>query len=214
MKVKICGIRCVKSARASVEAGADFIGLVFVEQARRRISVKQAREITEIVSQYRNPPKLVGLFMNQPDNWVKRVYDATGIDYVQLCGNESNEYIQRLALPTIVRVAVSSADNAQTLYPIVESHIELGRLIVIESATPSGLGGTGQAWDWSRVRPVTYLKGVLLAGGLTLDKLHIAIGTDSNIHKPWGVDVSSGVETDGEKDAKKIHNFVKKVKSI
>ena len=102
MKVKICGVRRVEDALVAAEAGVDFMGLVFVPNRRRRISVEQARRIVDAVkASSDNPPKLAGLFADQPIEEVREKVRAAGVDMVQLCGSESMEYCDEAPVPVI-----------------------------------------------------------------------------------------------------------------
>lgn len=208
--IKICGLRSVEHALVAAEAGADFLGFVFVEGVRRQLQTERAREL---VSHYRRQfdsggPGLVGLFRDQPLEWVNEVVRRVGLDFAQLCGEETDHYAAGLVVPAIKQVHVRQDTTQDGLAGTVRSALETYRMVVLDRFDPSTPGGAGKTFDWSVARGTVALKGVLLAGGLNPDNVAEAVET---LH-PWGVDVSSGVEADGVKDAAKIHAFIAAVR--
>ena len=197
-RVKICGIRRVEDAMVAADAGADFLGFVFYEGSRRMIEPEVAREIIGAVRRER-PVKMVGVFVNASAQRVSEIARAAGLDYVQLSGDEPESMIESLELPAI-----------QVIH--VDEEVEEGFLAERIAGTPAELvlldtssadhGGSGRTFDWQRV-PVLE-RSVLLAGGLHAGNVAEAI---RQVH-PWGVDVSSGVETGGEKDRIRIREFI------
>jgi phosphoribosylanthranilate isomerase len=214
-KFKICGLREVSHALAAAEAGADFLGFVFVPGVRRQLSEEQARAI---IQKYRrikgnDGPKLVGLFANQPLDDVNRIARSCGLDLAQLCGDEPPEYWERLAVPVIKQIKVGDQDSHDATVADALSRVEeivsRGHMAQLDRHEEGALGGTGRSFDWSVAREVARHHDFLLAGGLSPDNVQQAIATGN----PWGVDVSSGVETDGIKDPKKIAAFAEAVHS-
>ena len=216
LRTKICGIRRTEDAITAAEAGADFFGLVFVPERRRRLEVGAAREIVdELRTLVPDPPRAVGLFADQPLDEVVETIRSCGLDLAQLCGKESPDYCRQVTEQTgaeIIKVlhvsASESADDSNggglgqrlASYRQANCHITLDRLV-------EGLqGGTGQSFDWSVAARLSH-EGYdfLLAGGLTPDNVAQAVEQV----RPWGVDVSSGVETDGQQDGGKIRAFIR-----
>ena len=215
LRVKIDGVRRVQDALTAVEAGADFIGLVFVPNRRRLISVEQARRIVDAVKATgENPPIMVGLFADQPMEEVKATVRESGVDMVQLSGAESLEYCAKAPAPVFKAIHVPGGEvssiEVEELGCRMRSLHEHGHLTTLDRAVPGLQGGTGQSFDWS---VAAQLSGAgfefLLAGGLTPEN----VGRAVREVKPWGVDVSSGVETEGVKDAEKIRRFVAEARS-
>ncbi|MEX0762755.1 MAG: phosphoribosylanthranilate isomerase [Dehalococcoidia bacterium] len=208
-KVKICGLRDAASALAAADAGADFLGVVFVEGVRRQVQPSDARAF---VDQYRDgrqhtdapPPKLVGLFRNQPADWVNQVVTEIGLDYVQLCGEEDEAYISQLSTPVFRQVRVKEDASPAGLTGEVAPHLASGRIVVLDRYDAKLPGGGGEVFDWSAAVGIAAEEHVLLAGGLTPENVRSAI---DRLH-PWGVDVSSGVEVNGTKDPSRIRAFV------
>ena len=213
IKLKICGLRDAANALVAAEAGADFLGFAFVPGARRQLAVEQARTVLQEYRRRRRKsgPRLVGLFANQPMDEVNRTVERCGLDLAQLCGDEPPEYWRGLAVPVIKQVGVrdqASGDQAVAdTMRRVEEVTDHGHTAMLDRYEAGARGGTGRAFDWSIAAAVAKERDFLLAGGLTPENVGKAIATVG----PWGVDVSSGVETDGQKDATKIKAFAREV---
>jgi phosphoribosylanthranilate isomerase len=211
---KICGLRSVEHALAAAEAGASFLGFVFVPGVRRQLTPEQAQAIIEEYRSIRGPdgPRLVGLFANQPLKEVNQTIKTCGLDFAQLCGDEPPDYWDTVDAWVIKQIRVRDDGlrqkaAAEVLYQVDEV-VSRMHLPLLDRYEPGALGGTGRSFDWSIAADVTRRYDVLLAGGLTPDNVGEAITTAS----PWGVDVSSGVETDGVKDSSKISAFAEAVR--
>ena len=216
-RFKICGLRDLSNALVAAESGADFLGFVFVEGVRRQLSPAEGGQI---IYDFRTAfdgdktPKIVGLFANQSIGFVNRVIHQCGLDYVQLCGDESPDFWGELDAPVIrqvkVREELPRAEAVRLATEQVETALEAGHMALLDKHKPGALGGTGIAFDWSVAREVARDKTALVAGGLHSQNVATAI----QIANPWGVDVSTGVETDGVKDAEKIRAFADAVKDV
>ena len=210
-RIKICGIRDVEAATSAAIAGADYLGFNFVEGVRRQL---QPDEALEVISNYRSAqkphnPKLVGLFRNQAPEFVNEIALLTGLDYVQLCGDEDETYNEQMDLPIFRQVRVKQGTTPQQLSGIVSPHLDASRFVLLDSYDKQTYGGSGQTFDWAAAEGVANRDNVLLAGGLNPENIEAAIAQLS----PWGVDVSSGVETDGVKDPDRIRAFISAVQS-
>ena len=209
MRVKICGIRNLDDASVAAEAGADYIGMVFVPERRRRITPQEAKVIVEGVrASSGSVPRIVGLFADQSVEEVSGIIDYCGLDLVQLCGQETVKYAGELGCDVIkvVHVAESAtADDDAGTGARVKEFSGLGHLVTLDRLVEGIQGGTGQGFDWGVATSLSRAgHPFLLAGGLTPENVAEAITTVN----PWGVDVSSGVETDGNKDHTKIRLFL------
>ncbi len=214
-RFKICGLRDAPNSLVAAESGADFLGFNFVEGVRRQL---EPSEGDEVISEFRMSfdgdamPKIVGLFANQTAEFVNGVAHRCGLDYAQLCGDEPPEFWNDLAVPVIRQVKVredlwrSDAVSAATRQ--VAEALDAGHMALLDKHQPGALGGTGKTFDWNIAREVAPDHAVLVAGGLHPQNVAEAI----RIAAPWGVDVSSGVETGGVKDAEKIRAFASAVK--
>ena len=215
-RFKICGLRDVPNALVAAESGADFLGFNFVEGVRRQL---QPAEGSQIIYDFRiafdgdSMPGIVGLFANQDADFINDIIYRCGLDYVQLCGDEPPAMWSELAAPVMRQVKVRedlprSEAVALTSHQVAEA-LEAGHLALMDKHKPGALGGTGITFDWAIARQVARDKSVLVAGGLNPDNVAEAI----SVAAPWGVDVSSGVETDGVKDPRKIRAFAAAVRA-
>ena len=210
IRVKICGIGTPEDACVTAEAGADFIGMVFVPERRRRISPDAAREIVDAVRGLDGPsPSMVGLFADQPLAEVNETVAKCGLDAVQLCGQESVEYTAAMDCQVIKVVHVPASyrapDDVPQLAARVQEYADAGCLVTLDRLVDGLQGGTGQRFDLDVAASMAHRGGsFILAGGLTPAN----IGRVISVVRPWGVDVSTGVETIGKKDRGKIRRFI------
>ena len=199
MFVKICGIKTLVDAQTAVEAGADFIGFIFAESSRKvhpEVVCDIGRELPEHV-------KKVGVFSNQTEQEVIRIAEMARLDYIQLHGTESANFAEKMPLPVIKAFAIHSEKDLEDLsvYPADYLLVDL----------PKGSSFRGLTLDWDMLQNADLpMDKVFLAGGLTPENVDEAISVVS----PFGVDVASGVETCGVKDATKIEAFIRKAKNI
>ena len=213
-RFKICGLRDVGNALIAADAGADFLGFVFVPGVRRQLTADQARAIIEEYGRWqrKKSPRLVGLFADQPLDEVNRTIERCGLDLAQLCGDEPPEYWRQVSVPVIKQIKVrddeDTARASEETLRRVDEVIAAGDMAMLDRYEAGALGGTGRSFDWDIASEVARNHDFLLAGGLTPENVGLAI----NIAAPWGVDVSSGVETDLVKDPKKIAAFAREVK--
>ncbi len=216
--IKICGLRETAHVDAAIEAGADFLGIVFAESPRR-VSLERARAIRTRVgprvevldatasafTQARRAagrPLLVGVFAGQPPDEINRVAASADLDVVQLSGGEHPSLAARLTRPVLRAVHVESGDAAERVLGAADRSPPT--VTLLDTRDASVRGGSGRAFDWSIAAAVARARPIMLAGGLTPDNVGEAIEQV----RPWAVDVSSGVETDGAKDPMKIAAFV------
>ena len=213
--VKICGFRSAGPLLAAVEAGADAVGLVFVPSARRCVTAAEARALLdEARASGRTLPPVVGLFADQPVDEVRETIASMGLDAVQLCGSEGVEYAQQLGVPVykVINIDAETPISAQMprIMVLQQRHALAGHRIVLDAQAPGEYGGTGRQFDWDLAADFAGAFEMSLAGGLSPDNVQDAMERV----RPWGVDVSSGVETDGEKDLAKVRSFVEAVRAV
>ena len=205
-KVKICGIAEIDHAVAAAEAGADFIGLVFAP-SRRRVSIERAREIIMAAKGLKSPPLAVGVFVNTPAHEVNAIAASCGLDWVQLSGDEPWDYVRDIERPVIKALHVPSKAHIEKLFDDISTGCQvLGENFVclLDSQVEGSYGGTGQTFDWRLARQVSERFPVIIAGGLSPENVSQAM----RLARPWGVDVSSGVESADVKDVSRIKAFV------
>ena len=213
-KVKICGVTQPAHALAAAEAGADFVGIVFAESPRR-LSVDQARPVVDALRSLGDArPRLVGVFANASSEEVNATAEALDLDLVQLSGDEPSDLLQRIQRPAIKAVHLLTGEPPEVAVPAAREALARWRdanvLPLLDTKIAGRYGGTGKAIDWSIARDLAGDHDFLLAGGLTPG----AIAETVRRVRPWGVDVSSGVETGGVKDVAKIRAFVQAVRSV
>ncbi|MCI0880018.1 MAG: phosphoribosylanthranilate isomerase [Chloroflexi bacterium] len=212
-KVKICGIRNLDDALVAAEAGADFIGLVFVPGRRRRLELQAAKVIVSGLKDAGAAPRVVGLFADQDLAEVNRTIEICGLDLAQLCGQESLDYCTQIRAKVIKVVHIpnsaSPEQGSKELIQKINAYREAGHLVTLDRLVEGLQGGTGESFDWSIAAQLSRQgSSFLLAGGLAPDNVGQAVATV----RPWGVDVSSGVETNGDKDHEKIREFIRSAK--
>lgn len=200
MKVKICGIKTVEAASHAVENGADALGFVFAE-SKRQITVLQAQQIIAHV-----PAQVwkVGVFVNEDAATIKQVAETAGLTHIQLHGDEVPADYRSIGLPLIKAVSVKSPGDLEKIDDIEADYI------LLDSPPAEYRGGNGSSFDWDLAIVLGKSNtNVILAGGLDSVNVSKAIAKVN----PLMVDVSSGVETNGEKDLTKIKDFINNAKN-
>ncbi len=200
LKIKICGITNAEDAQAVVEAGADALGFVFYHKSPRFV---EARLVKQIVAEL--PPFVlpVGIFVNEDVKVVRDLMDECGLALAQLHGDENASYCETLARPVLKAIRLHNRDSLLAVGEYIGRAQVRG--FVLDAFSENAYGGTGLAADWPLAAEVAKASPVLLAGGLTPENVQEAIRTV----RPYGVDVSSGVEASpGKKDHAKIQAFI------
>ena len=197
----------------AAQAGADLLGIIFAD-AWRRVPVEQAQQmVKELRERIESPPPVVGVFVNQPAEEVNRTAEAVGLDMVQLHGEETPEYWARIEWPLIVARRIPShlsiEEAAEILSPVVEYVEPRESLSLVEPRVEGAPGGAGVSLGTEMAAGLARRYPFILAGGLTPN----SVGDVVRTVRPWGVDVSSGVETDEVKDAAKVRSFVEAVRA-
>jgi len=210
-RIKICGVRDVATALAVAEAGADAVGLVFVENSPRFVAVTEAARIVAALPPFVVP---IGLFANASAKHILQTCDATGIYTAQLHGHEPPEILDDLAGLRVIKALPFSEHVTQQAAPW-SRHLAVRGLLIDTPPRPSAelTGGSGEAFDWDALagQMQQFDKPVLLAGGLTADNVAKAVRTV----QPYAVDVSSGVESSrGIKDIEQIKAFCDAVRAV
>jgi phosphoribosylanthranilate isomerase len=201
-RVKICGVTNAADALVAAEAGADMIGLMFYEQSPRHITLPAAVEISRAL-----PPFLqrVGVFVNPAEELVLRAIGECGLSLLQFHGDETSEFCTQFGLMSMKAFRIRDAESLRKL-PEYQTEAYL-----LDAYSPDVLGGTGEKINWKlAVEAQKFGKPIFLAGGLTPENVAEAVRQV----QPFGVDVSSGVESAlGKKDAAKVRAFIAAAKT-
>jgi phosphoribosylanthranilate isomerase len=195
VQVKICGICDAEGAASAVEAGADLIGFHFCSSSRR-VTPQEARAIVDGLTLR---PQIVGVFINENEDAVRQIAELVGLDLVQLHGSEPPGFDAGRPVMKVLKVKDGLLPNAEA-WPDP---------IMLDSWSADQRGGTGRSWDWELARPLLSTRRVFIAGGLEPGN----VGKVVSAYKPYGVDVSSGVESSVRvKDPDKVRAFVHAVR--
>ena len=202
LSIKICGITNLADATVAIEAGADLLGFVFYEQSPRCVSTEKAAGIVRAL-----PAHIVkvGVFVNAPEQTVLRAVSECGLNLLQFHGDESPDYCLQFGLMAMKAFRIRDAGSLRRL-PNYRTDAWL-----LDAFASDQLGGTGTAFNWDLAVEATKLgRPVFLAGGLTPENVAEAVRKV----RPFGVDVSSGVESaPGKKDHKKVRDFITAARS-
>ena len=201
--VKICGITRPEDADLAAELGAGALGFVFWPGSPRCVAPDVARGI---IRRSGSRVTSVGVFVDASPEQVTRIMDEVGLDMAQLHGHESPEYCRQiLAAPKPEGGRrVIKAIGLQDSEPVALGEFDAEVLILVDAHDPSRYGGTGRTVDWAAARQVASMRQTILAGGLNPENITRAI----DAVQPYGVDVSSGVESEpGVKDAARLRRF-------
>lgn len=192
MKVKICGITNSEDALLAMELGADALGFIFVKSSPRYITPQAARKIIRKLDPF---AIAVGVFADTPREEIYSIIEQTGINCVQLHGNELPGHIVNYPLPVYKSFQVDKYFMPETLQKYK------GGAYLLDTSSDGMLGGTGKTFDWSLAVAAKAYGRIILAGGLNPENITEAMCTV----QPYAVDVNSGVESaPGKKDAQKL----------
>ncbi|HEX2914751.1 MAG TPA: phosphoribosylanthranilate isomerase [Chloroflexia bacterium] len=215
-KIKICGVRTLQAAQVAAESGADMLGLVFYPPSPRYLAPTAAHTLSKEVRQLPVHPALVGLFVNIAQAELAAASERYQLDYLQLSGDETRDQVREAShlRPVIKALRLPPELTVSEALRVADNFGDLDNVILLIDTHKKGMyGGTGQTGDWEIARAISSRYRCLLAGGLHPGNVSEAI----QAVRPWGVDVSSGVEQDGvpgEKDLEKIRQFCRAAKPV
>lgn len=198
-RIKLCGITRERDIEAVNLILPEYIGFVFAEKSRRFVTEEQAFRLKNMLDRR---VRTVGVFVNEKPENISRLANSGIIDIIQLHGSETEDcikYLKNLTDKTIIK-----AFSVVSLYDIEKAEKSSADLVLLDS----GSGGTGTVFDWELLKSIK--RDYFLAGGLDETKVKKALQNLS----PYGVDVSSGIETNGFKDTEKMKSFVRAVRSF
>lgn len=199
MIVKVCGITSVEAALTACDAGVDILGFVFAK-SKRKVTAEQAATIIERLPK---DVKTAGVFVNESIETITHIAETAKLDYIQLHGDESPEFCSGITYPVIKAFSIKEKEDLQQLDQYDCEYF------LLDSPGIKYRGGSGVPFDWGLLEHMNILGDkVILAGGLNATNVQEAIQKV----QPAGVDVSSGVETNGIKDLDKIAAFINEAK--
>ena len=191
-KVKICGLSTKGAVEAAMSAGSDYIGFVFAP-SKRQVTLEQAAELAKIIP---TNVKKVGVFVSPSREGLLEAIEKVGLDLVQVHGQVADDLFEDLPCGSIQAVQIGEGEhvpNSQADYLLFDAPV----------------AGSGQTFDWGQLDTAGLTQPFFIAGGLKEDNVVKVI----QHFTPYAVDVSSGVETDGQKDHEKIRRFIERVKN-
>ena len=191
-KVKICGLSTKGAVEVAVSAGADYIGFVFAP-SKRQVTLDQATELAKLIPSH---IQKVGVFVSPSQSELLEAIDKVGLDLVQIHGQAADDLFENLPCASIQAVQVDGdghVPNSQADYLLFDAPV----------------AGSGQTFDWGQLDTTDLSQPFFIAGGLNEDNVEEAI----QHFTPFAVDVSSGVESNGQKDHEKIRRFIERVKN-
>ncbi len=205
-KIKICGLSTPETLTAAIEAGADFVGLVFYEPSPRHVEIEVAKYLA---SQIPDSIDIVGLFVNPNDQTLQEVLNEVPLSMIQLHGGERPERVSEIKntfkLPIIKALHVENSDDLKK----VAGYEDVADWFLFDAKPETLPGGNGKTFDWGLLQNFECKKPWMLAGGLTPENVTDAIQQTN----PSAVDISSGVESSaGVKDIHKIQSFISAAK--
>ena len=202
MKVKMCGMKNIESAKAAEAAGAAFIGFIFFRKSHRYVEPETAAAISEAVTVC----KTVGVFVDEDPETVNRIAETIHLDYVQLHGHEDADYARQIDRPVIkaYRYGDGFSAEAANAFP--------AEIILLDSFRKGMAGGTGEAFAWREAaeEAVKVKKPLLIAGGIAADNVREAF----HVFHPYGFDISGSLEENREKSPAKIRAFMDAIRQI
>lgn len=197
VRVKICGVKSLEEAEIALELGADALGFNFWPRSPRHIEPRAAGQITRRLPAFTS---CVGVFVNEELDGIRRVIEASGIDAIQLHGDETPEFcgnLEGIRLIKAMRVTDGFDPSELGRFPV--------NAVLLDSDARSSYGGTGRTFDWTLAIEARRYARIILAGGLNADNVADAIKSV----RPYAVDVCSGVEAEpGQKDLGKLRAFL------
>lgn len=198
-RVKICGVKEIAHVEAACAAGADFIGFMFAP-SKRQITVEEAYKLAAVVPVQ---VKKVGVFVHEDAAMIRAIAMAVPLDYVQYHGDETQELMDEVGLPSIRAFSVRTIEDVARAAQFEVDYY------LFDAPGTDFRGGSGHSFDWALLVEANIARDkIILAGGLHADNIAAAI---THV-QPFAVDVSSGVETDGIKDNEKIARFIRAAK--
>lgn len=201
-KIKICGLRRVEDIEMVNENLPDYVGFIFAE-SKRKITKEVAKKLIERLDKR---IKTVGVFVNESEKKVEEIAKYCGLDILQFHGEETTEYCDKFKEKYKVWKAFSVKDNG--IEKKLIEYKEHTELCLLDAYNKKVRGGSGEIFNWDLIHGISEKYKIALAGGITSENI---LEAEKQV-KPYIIDLSSGVETDGFKDKEKIEKVIKKIR--
>ncbi|MDB5073014.1 MAG: phosphoribosylanthranilate isomerase [Candidatus Eremiobacteraeota bacterium] len=204
-RVKICGCRSVRDVRSAINAGADAVGVIMAESSPRRVSMEDFRDIARFVPAL---VSLVAVFVEPPASLVDEALKAGAIP--QFHGNEDADWCESFAPGPYLKAYHVRDDDAVAADAFLRfaRPFEHATWLFDTARAGGGSGGTGRTFAWEKLTALGAQRAFVVSGGLTPEN----VGACVQAVRPYAVDVSSGVETNGVKDPRKVRAFIEAVR--
>ena len=201
-KIKICGLTREEDALFAANAGADFLGFIFVPSSPRHVEPEAVAGISAKVRESAKDTKVVGVFHDASSEYIREIAAVAGLDLIQLHGSETDDDVQSIGIPVIKTLRVGDT--------LPDTHGTPGASwLLFDTYDERRAGGTGRRFDWSLLALFDRTKPFFLSGGLSPDNAVAAI----SLVRPDGIDISSGVESSpGVKDHQKLARLFERVR--
>src|SRR6266852_440021 len=201
-KIKICGLTCEEDALVCAEQGADFLGFIFVPSTPRFVEPERAAAIAAKVREKEKHPKIVGVFRDASNDYIREIHSLVGFDFAQLSGSETDDAIRDLGIAAVRTLRISDALPDTQEFPSAA-------WLLFDTYHERHAGGTGRRFDWSLLATYERSKPFFLSGGINPDNVVAAI----SLVRPDAIDLSSGVESEpGIKDHDKVRRLFERVR--
>ncbi len=201
-KIKICGITREEDALVCADEGADFLGFIFVPSTPRFVEPERAAAIAAKLREREKHPRIVGVFRDVSNDYIREIHSLVGLDLAQLSGSETDDDIRDLGIAAVRTLRVSDG--------LPDTHgFPSAAWLLFDTYDGGRAGGTGRSFDWSLLANYERSKPFFLSGGITPDNVAAAI----SLVRPDAIDLSSGVEAEpGIKDHDKVARLFERVR--
>ncbi len=201
--IKICGITTYEDAEFLIQNNISIMGLIFYPKSKRYISLEKAKKLIKNLGSDRKKIKIAGVFVNEDINNLLKIADSLSLDYIQLHGAETLDYINKLKNYKIIKAFRISDDFKRTEIELYNSNnIEY---FLLDTFQKDKIGGTGKTFNWDKHKYLSKINNIFISGGLNENNILNAI----KFFNPSGIDLNSGVEiSPGKKDKDKIKKVI------
>ena len=202
MQIKICGIKDIDGGEASIQNDADYLGFNFIKSSKRVISPDNSLEIINFLRNKfpKKKFKCVGLFDKELFNSIEKISEYSKLDFAQICGDGDID----TPVPSMKQIRIKSDDTDEFILKKIQDSLMIHNYVILDTYKKDQLGGTGEKFNWNNFKNSINTTNVFSSGGLNPENIHDLLKN----FNPFGIDIASGVETEGHKDPKKIRKVI------